>query len=361
MERTPEMIKSQQMHKGALLYVCYNGYSGTKYYVPTDEELKNFLTATNEILLIPLITYNRYNDENGEVKQVITEEIIEAMTVDKVGDPARYETIMSEYRATAKARIAANYHVHDYINDSVALAKRLVAIDPDVRLWFSVPSSECLHALTDLFADCWISLVRDLKATLEPEIWEKNVQGIYYANEDVVTAGYTKFDPELPEQDFNNPIVRSMRLVSDYVHSLGKNMLWIPYYHEAASSSTNLGYVVNRTDIFDTVIIQPSFFFNSARVDEIEIVCNCMKNQAIVDINGNIIGGKKTSKTEIGFEMEIDWQYFEGDDYVERYKAYENGFGEYLGKCPTAYYAGCPDTMMKLADLIKNFLHSDQK
>ncbi len=360
MKPTPEIIKKQQMHKGVLLYICYNGYSGTKYYLPTDDELKTVLSATNEILLIPIVTYNRYTDSDGNVKQVITKETIENMTPDMVGDPNRFEIIKSEYFATAEARITANYHVQDYINDSVALANRLVAIKPDVRLWFSVPSSECLHALTHLFADCWISLVHNLKATLSPEIWENNVQGIYYANEDIVTAGYTKFDPSVPEQNFNNPIVESMRRVSDVVHAYGKNMLWIPYYHEAASSSKNLGYVVNLTDIFDTVIIQPSFFFNSARVDEIGIIRECMKQQAVVDINGNIIGGEKTSNANIGFEMEIDWQYFNDPAYVERYQAYEKGFGEYLDKCPTAYYAGSPDTMLKLADLIKNFFDTNK-
>ena len=181
------------------------------------------------------------------------------------------------------------------------------------------------------------------------------MQGIYFAGEDVITAGYTRFDCDKPEQDFNNPIVRSMRAVSDRIRSYGKSCLWIPYYHEAASSSKNLGYVVNLTDIFDTAIIQPSFFFNPARVDEIAIVSDCVRKQAVVDINGDIIGGKKVSRTEIGFEMEIDEQFYSKEGYPERYYAYEKGFGEFVGKHPTAYYAGCPDTMIKALDVIGKF------
>jgi len=343
------------MHKGVLLYVGYWGYNGGKYYTPTDDELRKLLDTTDEVLLIPISTYNSYTDKEGTVRQVITNEVIDNLTVDMIGDPNRYDIIKSEYFSSAEPRIKANYHIQDYVDDAVSLANRLVAINPKVRLWFSVPSAECLHALTHLFSDAWVSGVDAIKNTLSAEIWENNVQGIYYAGEDIVTSGYTKFDYDRPEDNFNNPIVASMRAVSDAVHAYGKNMLWIPYYHEAAPSSKNLGYVVNRTDIFDTVIIQPSFFFNPARTEEIRIISESMEKQAVVDINGNIIGGEKTSKTLIGFEMEIDSQYFDQEGYPERYKAYEDGFGKFLGKCPTAYYAGHPQTMLKLCDLIANF------
>ena len=343
------------MKKGVLLYTSYRGYSRNKYYVPTDDELKRILEVTDEILLIPIAIFNRFTDKNGNDYEVITRELIDNMTPDMVGDPSRLETIKKEYHATADRILAGNYHIKDYIADAVAYAERLVAIKPDVKLWFSVPMAECWHALTHLFANAWADTVDMIKASLREDIWENNVCGIYYSGEDIITAGYTKFDCDKPDEDFNNPIVKSMRVVSERVHSLGKNFLWIPYYHEAASSSKNLGYVVNLTDIFDTVIIQPSFFFNPARVMEIAIVSNCARKQAVVDINGEIIGGKKTSKTEIGFEMEIDEQFYDREGYPERYYAYENGFGEFVGKCPTAYYAGAPETMIRSLDIIRKF------
>ena len=344
------------MNKGVLLYVSYNGYYNTKYYTPTDEELKKILDATDEILLIPIVVFNRYTDKNGNEYRVLSHEIIDNMTVDMVGDPKRFETIKSEYHSAADVKVKADYHIQDYIDDANALANRLVAINPNVKLWFSVPLAEGFHALTHLFADAWADTVDAIKNTVSKDIWDNNVQGIYFAGEDVVTAGYTRFDNDQPQQDFNNPIVKAMRAVSNRAHSYGKNMLWIPYYHEAASSSKNLGHIVNLTDIFDTVIIQPSFFFNSALVDEFGIISNCIRNQAVVDINGDIIGGKKTSNSVIGFEMEIDSQFFDREGYPERYYAYEKGFGEFVGKYPTAYYAGAPETMIKLSgDIIKKF------
>ncbi|MBQ9848140.1 MAG: DUF4855 domain-containing protein [Clostridia bacterium] len=345
------------MKKGVLLYTCYNGYNNTKYYTPTDAELASLLETTDEILFIPIVTYNRFTDRNGNDYEVLSHEKIDAMTVDMVGDPSRFETIKGEYHATANHRLPANYHVKDYVNDASALASRIVAIKSDAKLWFSVPSAECFHAVTHFFANAWADTVDLIKATVSEKIWNDNVKGIYYAGEDIVTAGYTVFDNDQPEKCFNNPIVYSMKTVSDRVHSYGKEMLWIPYYHEAASSSKNLGHVVNLTDIFDTVIIQPSFFFNAARTEEIRIVSDCVRKQAVVDINGHVIGGKKTSKTEIGFEMEIDSQFFNKEGYPERYYAYEKGFGEFVGKRPTAYYAGAPETMLRLTELMGEFLN----
>ncbi len=347
------------MKKGVLLYTCYNSYNNTKYYVPTDDELKSLLDTTDEILFIPIVTYNVFTAKDGNDYTVMSKEVVDSLTPDMVGDPARYETIKSEYHATILPRVASNYHIKDYINDANAMAERIVAMNPNAKLWFSVPSAECLHALTHLYADAWVDTVELIKNTVSESVWNNNVKGIYYAGEDIVTSGYTKFDTSIPEKDFDNPIVYSMRKVSEKVRSLGKEMLWIPYYHEAASSSDNLGYVVNLTDIFDTVIIQPSFFFNAARVDEIGIVSNCVRKQAVVDINGEIIGGKKLSKTEIGFEMEIDSQFFDKEGYPERYYAYEEGFGEFVGKYPTAYYAGAPETMLKLTDLMSKFFNKN--
>ena len=138
------------MKKGVLLYTCYNGYGNTKYHTPTDEELTRILSVTDEILFIPIVTYNRFTDKDGNDYRVLSHEIIDNMTVDMVGDPARFETIKGEYHATADHRLPADYHVKDYVNDAVSLAKRITAIKPDAKLWFSVPSAENFHALTHL-------------------------------------------------------------------------------------------------------------------------------------------------------------------------------------------------------------------
>lgn len=344
------------MQKGILLYTSYWGHSGAKYYNPTDEELQKLLSASNEILLIPIATFNRYRDENGNEKQVLDEHTLDSLTPDMVADPNMLEAIKSEYAPRIETYLRANFHMDDYVEDAVAYARRLVKLDPTVKLWFSAPLEGCLHALTHLFADAWVYGIHRVKEVLESEIWENNVQGIYVSLEDIVTAYYTKFDPSCPEEDFHSPMVYSMRRVSNVAHSYGKECLWIPYYHGAACSHTTLGHVANRTNIFDTVIIQPSYFFRAERTPELGIVAECVRQQQVIDTDGSVIGGEKTSGTVIGFEMEIDHQFFDKEDYKERYYGYEKAFGEFVGKYPTAYYAGCPDTAVKVADLMKKFL-----
>ena len=345
------------MKKGLLLYTSYWGYNGTKYYNPTDEELKLLLSASKEILLIPICAFNRYRDENGNEKQVLDEHTLDGLTADMVGDPNMLDAIKQEYAPRIETYCKANYHMDDYVDDAVAYARRLVALDPTVKLWCSVPLEGVLHALTHLFADAWVYCVRRFKEAIGEEIWQNNVQGVYFSLEDIVTAYYTKFDPSCPEKDFGNPIVYAMRKVSDEVHKYGKEFLWIPYYDVAACSHTTMGHVINRTDIFDTAIIQPSYFFREVRKPGLELVRKSVERQAVVDADDSIIGGEKTSKTVIGFEMEIDWQFFEKEDYPPRYYAYEEAFGDFVGKYPTAYYAGCPDTAVKLYELMGKFLN----
>lgn len=345
------------MKKGILLYTSYWGYNGTKYYNPTDEELQKLLDASDEFLLIPIVTFNRYRDEQGNEKQVLDENTLDTLTSDMLGNPDLLENIKAEYAPRIETYRKANFHIDDYVDDAVSYARRLVKLNPNVKLWFSVPLEGCLHAFTHLFADSWVYAVHRAKEVLDKEIWDNNVKGIYFSLEDIVSACYTKFDFDCPEEDFHSPMVYAMRRVSQVAHAYGKEFLWIPYYHAAACSHTNMGHVVNRTDIFDTVIIQPSYFFRAERTPELGLVRECVRQQQVIDADGSVIGGEKTSKTVIGFEMEIDHQFFDKEGYPERYYAYEETYGEFLGKYPTAYYAGCPDTAVKVADLMKKFLN----
>lgn len=97
--------------------------------------------------------------------------------------------------------------------------------------------------------------------------------------------------------------------------------------------------MVNKTNIFDTVIMQPSYYFHENRESGLEIIHNSVAQQAVLNSSGAVIGGTKTSDTEIGFEMEIDERYFTDSAYRERYQAYADTFAEFVGQYPTAYYA----------------------
>ena len=42
---------------------------------------------------------------------------------------------------------------------------------------------------------------------------------------------------------------------------------------------------------FDTVIIQPSYFFRAERTPELGIVAECVRQQQVIDTDGSVIGG----------------------------------------------------------------------
>lgn len=352
---TVEGTYKSSMNHGVLLYTGYNGYIGKKFTPISDDGIDILLNTTDEVLLIPITIYNRYTDANGVEHQIITEEAINSITSDMINYPSYLSSVKQQYLEYSAKIIDANYAVEDYAADAAFTAKRLVEKNPDVKIWLSVTSSEGLHALTHLFVPAWLDLIEDLKTAVGEEIWHNNVMGIYYATEDIVTYQYTKFDTSAVDNDFNSPIVYAMHKVSDAVHAYGKEMLWIPYYHPGSPMATNLGHVVNLTNIFDTVILQPSYYFDSTKTTGLSTIRNSVLQQKVVDANGNVVGGKKTSNTKIGFEMEIDYNSFTDAEYQARYQAYVDTFKDLVGKYPTAYYAGAPDVMVNLASYMGDF------
>ena len=353
-----EADKDRQINKGLLLYVGYWGYSHGKYPVPTDEELSEILEVTDEFILLTTAAYNCYTDPlTGQEKQVLNNDVIDSMTEDWVANPDVLDELKDMYKDYAADMINAGYNISDYVADAGELGNRILKINPDAKLWYSVPSAPQLTALTHLFADSWVQVVDEVKEAVGPEVWEKNVCGFYYSDEDVVTFDYAKFDPSKPEENFNNPDVYSMRQVSDKVHSYDKNLVWIPYSADTNSEIYEcLGYVANKTDIFDTILIQPSYFFNEELTDNPQIIKDCVEKQAVVYNNGNIIGGTKTSNTIIGWEMEIDAGDLAADPNAEaRYQKYVDTFKDYVGIYPTAYYASIISETMSVLDKIDEF------
>ncbi len=356
-------LRKEQMYKGLLLYVGYWGYSNGKYPEPTDEQLKQILEVTDEFVLVPTAVYNCYTDKlTGEEKQILNNDIIDSMTTEWIGRPSSLESLKVTYKNIASSSILAGYNISDYVEDATKLGNRLVELDPDVKLWYSVPGAAQLTALTYLFADSWVQVVDEVKEALEPEVWENNVYGFYYSDEDVVTGEYAKFDEDKPEENFNNPDVYAMRQVSDKVHSYDKSFLWIPYSSDTNGRTyENLGYVANKTDIFDMILIQPSYFFDASLKNNPQIIKNCVEKQAVVREDGEIIGETKTSDTVIGWEMEIDATDIKKGSAAEtRYQAYVDAFKDLRGVYPTAYYASIITETVDVLDKISEFYSFDK-
>lgn len=104
------------------------------------------------------------------------------------------------------------------------------------------------------------------------------IGGIYYGHEDAKG-------------------IEDMRLVSDFIHSRGKELIWIPYY------TGDLDVLTDKIDnvdsynnpLFDVAVVQSNSFYG-ASVDKIEAIFGWVSEN-----NGRLANG-----TRIGLEMEYD-------------------------------------------------------
>jgi hypothetical protein len=184
-----------------------------------------------------------------------------------------------------------------------------------------------------------------IKDKLSPTIWENNVSGFYYATEAIV-QWYTDFD-RTNTVDFGTPVVNNMKYLSDILHPMGKKFLWIPYYRSDSNhvDDVRIGYVGNRSNIFDYIIIQPSYYFSEELTSGVNSVLNCVKLNTVVNANGEIIGGTKISNTVISAELEVD-SNVTGAGYYNRYQVYVNAFYPYRKSSPFLFYAGDRNSTM---------------
>ena len=354
------------INSGILLYYWYNNYSGSKYHTFTDEELKKLTDMNDEFIMIPIININYYIDENGDTKEIISEDDINALTLDDISWTSEYnlEQTKKEYINLYKQLERSKYTLNDYVDETVKFAQRLVAIKPDIRLWFSVPVT-AMHALSDLQGPIWNEYVIDaFKEKVGGEIWDNNIQGLYFANEDAY-PGFTKFNAENPENDFDNQVVMAMRDVSEKIHSYDKSMVWIPYCSSSESfgweTYRRVAYIANKTDIFDAVTIQPKIYFGQNTTDDIGFLKESLDKNASIDPETNeVVGEKKTSSTRIGIEIELDVKMVKNDEYYTRFNKQSDFFKEYVGKIPFTFYAGAPEELMQVSDYISGFLSEDE-
>lgn len=269
----------------------------------------------------------------------------------------------------------------EYIDDVVELAEKLVQADSSCKIWFGLPAilQNCQPA-----AFCYNYYYKTyfydpLKTKLTAKgIWG-NAEGFYYGTEDVV-AWYTKFNTASVSAQFNNVVVQNMKHVSDMVHSDGKKFLWIPYYRDLPDLDTisRVGHIVNKTNIFDIVILQPNEYFGSYRNygasnqqdlrGNVSFIDSCVSAQKMKTKAGAVVGSSKSSSTEIGFEMEINANITSnetdeaGKTHLQRYNSYVSTFGKYIigsVKRPCAFYFDRASYMHNSAvyNRIKSFFH----
>ena len=354
--------KDTDINNGVLLYYWYNDYAGSKYMAFNNTCFETLSEVSDEYIMIPIIAVNYYVDKNGDLQEIISMDDINSLTLDDIQWTSEYalENTKQEYIDRYNNLSWRKYTLNEYVDETVELAQKIVAVNPDVRLWFSVPVTP-MHALSDLQGPIWNEYVIDaFKEQVGSEIWDNNIQGIYFANEDAY-PGFTKFDYDDPENDFDNQVVKAMRDVSDKIHSYGKSMVWIPYciYSDEFGWEMyrRIGAITNMTDIFDTVTIQPKIYFGQNTADDIGFLKESLDAQAFIDPDtGDVIGGEKTSSTNVGIEIELDSKMLDDQVYYDRFYEMLDYFKDYIGEIPLTVYAGAPQELMAIYEYVDEAL-----
>ena len=221
------------------------------------------------------------------------------------------------------------------------------------RVWISTPpfvhytaimSAGSLSAKQAIFTKhtpIFKKYIQDLREALGPDIWNTYVLGIYMNSEQVFSKDiFQTIDYDSP---YSHAHVKMFKDIADEVHKSvtsggktwnAKEFVWSPYYptdYETAEKIKTIGIVVNRTDIFDDVFIQPTHYFHPGFVANLDAIKQGTYKQAATwlrdgDNECKIVGNTKTSKTRVGVQMEVDSNYYSDASAKTRYNEYVSYF-----------------------------------
>lgn len=222
----------------------------------------------------------------------------------------------------------------------IKVINQLVSRKSTAKIWIGTPgissknstiSGNSLEPIYD-----YLCYVRD---QIGPSIWDNNVGGVYMNMEAIYgTVDYSNI--------ISNACVKLISDLSSRIHkNLNTRFLWIPYYGYGLDPGPEelikrIAYVSHKNTIFDFVVIQPHYYFDSAIEVNLSGVKHSVSKQAICYRDGTIVT-PKISKTVIGAEMELDWHVVPPNNYTEQFKRYSEyiaAFKEFKGIYPIIFY-----------------------
>ncbi len=220
----------------------------------------------------------------------------------------------------------------------VNVITQIVSRKSSAKIWIGTPGISSLnYTIAGSSLDPIYNYLSHVRDQIGASVWKKNIGGVYMNQEAVYGAiDYNDI--------YQNPCVKLMSGLSDRVRTFLKTkFLWIPYYgygNNAADIIKKIGYVANKTDIFDYVVIQPHYYFDETVPENLTGVRHCVSKQTICYRDG-IAVTEKTSKTIIGPEMELSWKVVPPNNYadcVARYNEYVAAFSEFKNTKPIIFY-----------------------
>lgn len=203
-----------------------------------------------------------------------------------------------------------------------------------------------------------------------------DVTGIYYHCEYMYTAtSTTAFDFT---NLMNNPSLKLANDLSYYVHTtLGRKFTWAPFYSNAESLAADtvkrMAYVTGKTNIFDTVLIQPGWYFNgfygsTAPQQNLDGVKYSVQKQNVTYRGGLEVVPRTHFLATIGVQMEIDEGIsYSGDPRATRYNDYVTWYsplrntavtGKSTEKVPFGFYAGARKGLFSYSNAVMNKINS---
>jgi len=201
---------------------------------------------------------------------------------------------------------ADGYYLQVYVAKVAELANRVFNLTGK-KVWIGTPSimqgfpdSNC-----DYLGTIMTYFIDNVIAAMGTTNFASRVNGIYMNKEMI--------DAPLPATYMNNKQYAMFNKVSTYVRNKGKKMLWMPFY-DYTDSVENIGKIVHRSNLFDYVLIQPTYYF---RANNNTQNCTVLRKSVAAqklyykDASTQVIQNSQIThtSTKIGVTMEIDRYY----------------------------------------------------
>ena len=266
---------SSEMPNALLLFVGTNSsYSWSPYPSYSNNDLDKILDATKEFVIINSnATYNYYQ-KNGTATQIVSNSSINAIQSSDVQYANKLADVKEDYFGLlSSVGSYSSVTLDKSVSAQVALAKQIISKEPNATIWFSFPMVT-FQACAQYYKEPFTYMFNQIKSQIGTTAWNKNVRGFYWGTE-AVTSYYTKFDEGAAGNYYNNRMIQLMADIGNLVHNNNKQFMWIPYNTKDTQTSSlytfiRAGYVANKTNIFDYVIIQPGYYQNSDMLNQLD-------------------------------------------------------------------------------------------
>ena len=167
--------------KPLFMHVGYVGSTSASYAKYTDNDIQKLTDiGVNEVCIAYGTAPVTYIPEGGtEPELLITKDDINAITADMVGgnpSQADLDNLKAQYRSKINP-LDEDLLLNDYADMTLEFAERLVAINPDIEIWYSFPDMYVV-TLADLYIEPCLEYYDYLKNNTNPQILENNKKGI---------------------------------------------------------------------------------------------------------------------------------------------------------------------------------------